>query len=353
MPTKNHSPTRIMIHIHPLNCSVALLLISSLSGYADLIRTNAAGNWTDDIWVNQTAGNTSTLYPGDPPGSTYDFDNDPLQVRHAVTLNSAVGDTGGSTFTVTGTGALDITTGGVLGDATTGPWKFAFLSQGSTTVSGGALNLDAGNVLRTTGTGTITMTSGSIVANNTIDLNDNSTFTISGGDLDAGGNFDLGRITGAGETTTLNVIGSDATFDVAGNFELESIGTSVVDLDFNASTGISTINVLGSVILGNSGDGNLEIQLNGFTSGSPIALFDTTSGSVSGTFDNISVLDGASTLTQASSLGNLGVDGDYFVEYQGGTGGDINLYLVPEPSTMAFLVAFSLLFFGSRCSARR
>jgi hypothetical protein len=225
---------------------------------------------------------------------------------------------------------LIINSGGILGDTINGPWKFALTVNGSLTVDGGTLNLDANNQLRPRGSGIITLSNGLIAAEGTVDIIESGTLIVSNGIFDAGSFFDIGRISNiTTETATFNLVGSSATIDLDSDLRFSStdLGTSQLDLDFDVS-GISPISVGGNVLLDNgNGTAALDIQLNGYSGPNSISLIDY-AGTISGEFDTVVVMDGTNVLSK----------GDDFNIVYGGAGETIDLVLVPEPSMTAVFV---------------
>jgi hypothetical protein len=244
-------------------------------------------------WVNNNSSATVNVNSGgtEPTG---------FAINSALTLNG-----GSFTFSTTNT---TTNTGGITVSAGT---LFANTAVTASTATG---------VVIVNGTGTLGG-SGTITGPGTAA---SSAVTVSGGKINAGGT--------AGVIGTLNITNANPATTNA----LTLTGSSIFSADMTATTA-DLVNITGRVNLGTTSTLDLTIP-NGtvFTAGQAFTLIaNDAADAITGTFANAPV-----------SGGGYFIDGyGFIVNYAGGTGNDLVLTAVPEPSTWV-AAALTLLAIG-------
>jgi hypothetical protein len=325
----------------PLIASAAAILSSSLAGAATIDWNAASGNWSlNTNWRNFTTNTT----PASPPGSA-----DTVHVRNAgtVTLNDNRSATSlfigaarlVSSVDVALDGAMNWT-GGTLG---TSNFRVGVEHNGVVTQNGATAiisipatgNFKLGDVgALQTGTGTYTLTNGSITiasgttGNSGIDLI-NGTFNMKGGTISqpvsSPANIQrLFRIASRDNTTSsLNISGGTITAE--GGLRVANNAGATGNVNINQIDGVTSVTLGGDVAMGRNafGQGNFVMDagtLTVGTSGGPTARLiagDDGPGKITVNGGTINVFD-ALRLAKGTNAAGL-VDNDSRILLKGGT----------------------------------
>ncbi len=267
----------------------------------------------------------STLRGQSSGASTQNTWAGPVNVAGAVTVKADAvltisGDIGG-TGSIDKTGASTLTLSG------------ANSYGGGTTVRAGTLALSGGG---TVGSGDLTIAAGA-----TFDVSGatGGSYTLgTGRTLRGNGTVTGGLIMGAG--STLSPGNSTGTNLFAGALTLTS-NTNAFELVSPADYDQIVVGAAGSLTL--TGSPILALNLAGYSSvpGDAFRIFDNQfGGAVSGTL----WLDGSTELTDGATFAAAGLQPghEFQIDYDGGTGNDITLTVVPEPASLGLLGAASL-----------
>jgi hypothetical protein len=271
--------------------------------------------------------------------------------------------------TIDSTAALDynvrLTAGGATGvvirivsGATFGMGEWRNGAQGNATTGGNCTTYQTGGTLNVSD-----LIMGRGGSSSTLGVAETTTYTISGGTIQtrSGGNGRLyvggANNTGAGASlhnATFTVDGaasiislrklyvgaSDATHGATGNLEFKVVNGAVSKISLSDASAIILDNA------GANGVANLMLSATGAMGAGNIVLVEQTStGAVSGIFDQLNGVVGAATQGAAVALGG----NNYYLSYVydastgiDGNGNDIAL-VVPEPATMVVLGLGGLL----------
>jgi len=156
-----------------------------------------------------------------------------------------------------------------------------------------------------------------------------SSVTVSGGTL----NMDHGTLSVDNYTQTAGTLKNAASFQAGttGGLNLQNSSKLAFDVD----SGFTTLSLTGSLTLGGSSDLVLTLA-NGYTPGSSFTLVDNDlSDAISGSFATIngSAFGVGNTFSLTNNLGTF----SFQLFYTGGSGNDLVMQAVPEPSVHAMI----------------
>ena len=320
----------------PKNILTASALIAGRTGFSSSAQAqdinfdgsestdfNTGGNWVGDTVPG--GGNQAILGSTTLESATADFDTS------TTTVNGIeAGDAQNNSFSNATTGVFNMNSGTLnMGYNHTGRF-------GGT----GTFNITGGSIIQSTGfggqwgtqgadsVGNLNMTDGILSLTGThLFATDSGTSNValSGGawstqGIAAGGN---------GGTANFTIVGDNATFTLGSNGFSSAGGTTNWTLDFGAS-GITKVDSSSTISFG--GTDNLIIDLAGYTGGSEVTIFEAAT-SITGTFDDVSFINGDGLLTY---------NADSIV---------LSVTAVPEPSSYALIGG--LLALGSVMVRRR
>jgi hypothetical protein len=336
----------------PREATVLMLFLLSIAAYdAAAVSTTVSGsaNWVpavDEVVWDGIAG----AYPGDgimAVGAGEDID---ITSGAEITVDSAITSTGGDTLRVLNGASLSMLTGGSVSGFD--HWVHV-LAGGDVLIDGGDLASQGTQPVNVQGL--LELRSGSLTPAGDLLVPDNGTIQISGGSLSVGSDIKLGANTDSNETATLCITGALASIE-AGNVKLTyavGAGTRQVEVNFDSS-GASRIDARGNVLLDATvGSDVLDVQLNGYqgTAQNPHVLFRSDAdgngtGIIRGAFETVTVFDGTQELTPASAFHTI-QQGEYWLEYQSGVGGEVILYVQTEPVIPPESVVFDAATIGA------
>jgi len=346
----------LVSHTATLNGAGASTLISGqITGATGSIAITNSGTGVYNITNSNTYGGTTTFARTVGIGndtalgtSTIVFNGGGIQSTDgtARTLSNRIGTIGASvavTFgqTTTQTGTLTFTdttdsslgtTGHILTTNVNTSFANGFTGTGASITKNGAATLSLNGA--STYTGATTVSAGTLLANN-ITGSGTGTGAVNVTTATLGGNGTIGGTAGATSAVTINNLAtlSPGNSAVAGGIGNLTIGSAVINRDtvFGAGStlaiGVAGVNsdllrMFGNLDLGTATD---TLAITGTLDGITSYLIATYTGSLTGTFDNVS-----------------GLTGSYIVDYS--TPNSIFL-TIPEPSTamlggLALLLAF-------------
>ena len=230
-----------------------------------------------------------------------------------------------TTIILTGAGTGIVTLSGIISPGV-GQRDYAISKTGTSTFALSGANGYGGGTSVTGGTLLVNNSTGSGTGTGTVTVNGSGS-TLGGTGIISGsvllGNTTAGAVLNPGPKGTNGTAGAVGTLST-GSLTMTGSNVFHVDASGTAATSWDKLNVTGAVVLGTTSTLELSIAsgLN-FTLGSQYTLIaNDGTDAISGAFSNAA---NGSTITAGSYL--------FTVNYAGGTGNDLVLTLVPEPST--------------------
>lgn len=339
-------------------------------GHMEFISSSTAGNATITnqggsvngaqggetfFGVSSTAGNATLITNGGSNGGNGGFveftDNTDGGTARAITNAGGVFDISGLTSVGMGIGSIEGAGNYFLGSKNLSAGGNNLSGTVSGVIADGGMRGGAGGTLTKIGTGTLTLTgantyTGGTFVNGGVLRVDNATGSGTGSGAVAVNN--AGTLSGVGAIQgpvtvhsggTISPGDSPGTLTINNTLTLNSNATYKFEL--NSSTAVADKIVANGVTInganfsfGDLGSGKLSL-------GKTFIIIDnTSSSSISGVFSNLA--DGATFTNNGNT---------YQVSYEGVTGNDLTLTVVPEPTTYAFFILGATLLIAARQEA--
>jgi T5SS/PEP-CTERM-associated repeat protein/autotransporter-associated beta strand protein len=258
-----------------------------------------------------------------------------LEIGLSPTLNGTLTFRGGTLRTLTDTTFAknaSLGAGGVTVDSN----SFNSTLSGTITGTGSFAKINTGAI---TLSGANTYTGGTTLSNGTLLISNASGSGTGTGAVHVNAGMLGGTGTIAGAVTIGNGVGADAFISPGtsvGTLTIQSALTLNSDatfkLELNSSTALADKIVANGITISGAKFSFSDLGAGHLTSGTTFVVIDNTSSApISGFFSN---------LADNSTFTNNG--NTYLVSYEGGTGNDLSITVVPEPTTWQ-LVSFSIL----------
>ncbi len=191
----------------------------------------------------------------------------------------------------------------------------------------------------TTGLGTITQTGGIMTFGDDVKCTDGgpAVYNMQGGSLYIPGYLETNAASLFEFSGGSSIIGVEDGEEVrSGGMTIKVIGDGASLIQFDAISGGSTRyefvpdagGLITAITSGDTQGLTLDVNLDALTAASTMTLFQ---GGWVDVFSNVSITQGATTLTEGAGLNQ------YTLDYLGGTGLALSVNVVPEPATMSLL----------------